>query len=112
MLTPLLRAAGYDIETVENAQVAMKVLDRDSNFDVIVSDIEMPGMNGFEFVSALRSEERWRDTPIVALSSHSTEKDIQRGREAGFNDHVTKMDHDSLLSVLMNTIDPGKRSAA
>ena len=112
MLTPLLRAAGYDIETVENAQVAMKVLDRDSNFDVIVSDIEMPGMNGFEFFSALRSEERWRDTPIVALSSHSTEKDIQRGREAGFNDHVTKMDHDSLLSVLMNTIDPGKRSAA
>lgn len=100
MLTPLLRAAGYDIETVENAQVAMKVLERDSQFDVIVSDIEMPGMNGFEFVSALRTEERWRNTPIVALSSHSTEKDIERGRAAGFDEHVIKMDHDALLNVL------------
>lgn len=112
MLTPLLRAAGYEIETVENAQLAMKLLDRDSNFDAIVSDIEMPGMNGFDFVSALRTEERWRDTPIVALSSHSTEKDIERGREAGFDDHVTKMDHDGLLSALLISTDPARKTAA
>ncbi len=112
MLTPLLRAAGYDIETVENAQVAMQLLERDGNFDIIVSDIEMPGMNGFEFVTALRNEERWRDTPIVALSSHSTEKDIERGREAGFNDYVVKMDHDALLSVLTASADTAKQAAA
>ncbi|NKB50045.1 MAG: response regulator [Alphaproteobacteria bacterium] len=112
MLTPLLRAAGYDIETVENAQIAMKFLEQDANFDAIVSDIEMPGMNGFEFVAALRSEERWQNTPVVALSSHSTEKDIERGREAGFDDHVVKMDHDALLNVLMTTTDPARKNAA
>lgn len=112
MLTPLLRAAGYDIETVENAQLAMKFLENDGNFDAIVSDIEMPGMNGFEFVAALRSEERWRDTPVVALSSHSTEKDIARGKQAGFDDHVIKMDHDSLLNVLMAKTDPARKTAA
>ena len=112
MLTPLLQAAGYEIETVENAQVAMKVLDRDDNFDVIVSDIEMLGMNGFEFVAALRTEARWRDTPVVALSSHSTAKDIERGRAAGFDDHVIKMDHDALLSVLLASVGPVSKTAA
>ena len=112
MLTPLLRAAGYDIETVENAQLAMKLLDKDSDFDVIVSDIEMPGMNGFEFVTALRTEERWRNTPVVALSSHSTEKDIERGRMAGFSDHVTKMDHDGSLNALLTSTSPARKTAA
>jgi two-component system chemotaxis sensor kinase CheA len=112
MLTPLLRAAGYDIETVENAQAAMKLLDKDGNFDAIVSDIEMPGMNGFEFVAALRNEDRWRDTPVVALSSHGTEKDVERGREAGFNDYVIKMDHDGLLNALSVSTETASKSAA
>lgn len=112
MLTPLLRAAGYDIVTAENAQIAMKLLDKDGNFDAIVSDIEMPGMNGFEFVAALRNEERWRDTPVVALSSHSTDRDIERGQEAGFDDYVVKMDHDALLRTLLARTDPAKKTAA
>ena len=90
----------------------MKLLDKDSDFDVIVSDIEMPGMNGFEFVTALRTEERWRNTPVVALSSHSTEKDIERGRMAGFSDHVTKMDHDGLLNALLTSTNPARKTAA
>ncbi len=112
MLTPLLRAAGYDIETVENAQAAMKLLDKDGNFDAIVSDIEMPGMNGFEFVAALRKEDRWRNTPVVALSSHGTDKDVERGRNAGFNDYVIKMDHDGLLNALSASTEAASKSAA
>lgn len=112
MLTPLLQAAGYDIKTVENAQAAMKILEADSNFDAIVSDIEMPGMNGFEFVAALKSEERWRDTPVVALSSHGTEKDVERGRAAGFDEYIIKMDHDALLNALITTTNQAKKNAA
>ena len=112
MLTPLLQAAGYDIKTVENAQAAMKVLDKDGNFDAIVSDIEMPGMNGFEFVAALKNEERWRGTPVVALSSHGTAKDVERGRAAGFDEYIIKMDHDALLNALNTTTNPAKKTAA
>jgi len=112
MLTPLLQAAGYDIKTVENAQAAMSVLDKDGNFDAIVSDIEMPGMNGFEFVAALKSEERWRSMPVVALSSHGTEKDVERGHAAGFDEYIIKMDHDALLNALMTTTNPVKKAAA
>jgi two-component system chemotaxis sensor kinase CheA len=112
MLTPLLQAAGYDITTVENAQAAMQVLDKGGKFDAIVSDIEMPGMNGFEFVAALKSEERWANTPVVALSSHGTERDVERGREAGFDEYIIKMDHDALLDALLTTTNSAKKAAA
>ena len=112
MLTPLLQAAGYDIQTVENAQAAMNMLDKGGNFDAIVSDIEMPGMNGFEFVAALKNEERWRNTPVVALSSHGTERDVERGREAGFDEYIIKMDQDALLEALKTTTNPAKKAAA
>jgi two-component system chemotaxis sensor kinase CheA len=71
---------------------------------VIVSDIEMPGMNGFEFARTARAHAKWQDTPMVALSSHATPEDFDRGREAGFNDYVAKFDRDALLQVLTETL--------
>jgi two-component system, chemotaxis family, sensor kinase CheA len=71
---------------------------------VIISDIEMPGMNGFEFARKVTSETRWAKTPIVALSSFSNPRDLARGREAGFRDYVAKTDRDALLNTLHDTI--------
>jgi two-component system chemotaxis sensor kinase CheA len=100
LLSPLLSVAGYDVTTAENAQDALGLCEAGETFDVIVSDIEMPGMNGFEFVRAVRADPRWRDMPMVALSSHATPEDFDRGREAGFSDYVAKFDRDTLLQVL------------
>jgi two-component system chemotaxis sensor kinase CheA len=77
---------------------------------VIISDIEMPGMNGFEFANAVRSAGRWQDTPIVALSSHASARDLDRGRAAGFSDYVAKFDRDALLHSLSETL--SERGAA
>jgi two-component system chemotaxis sensor kinase CheA len=64
----------------------------------------MPGMNGFEFASTVKKAGRWQNTPMVALSSHATPKDLERGRVAGFSDYVAKFDRDALLTTLAEAI--------
>ena len=111
LLTPLLSVAGYDVTTVESGDRALGLCEAGEEFDVIVSDIEMPGMNGFEFASAVRSAGRWQHTPLVALSSHATPRDLDRGRAAGFTDYVAKFDRDALLTTLSETLS-NERGAA
>lgn len=104
MLAPLLSVAGYEVTTAEDAQAALRLREDGRAFDVIISDIEMPGMNGFDFARAVKEDRRWQETPIVALSSHTSKRDLDRGREAGFVDYVAKSDRDALLQTLSCTL--------
>jgi len=103
LLSPLLDVAGYEVTTVESAVEALQLCEEGRDFDVIISDIEMPGMSGYDLAEALKTK-RWAETPIVALSAHSSPGDIARGREVGFADYVAKFDRDALLSSLDQTI--------
>jgi two-component system chemotaxis sensor kinase CheA len=107
LLTPLLQVAGYDVTSVDSADQAMRLCEAGESYDVIISDIEMPGMNGFEFAAAVRTSSRWQSTPIVALTSHTTRQDVDRGRDAGFSDYVAKFDRDALLHSLSETLRTG-----
>ena len=111
MLAPLLSVAGYQVTALGTADEALKLKDGGADFDVIVSDIEMPGMNGFEFAAAVRKDARWSATPMVALSSHASQSDLERGREAGFSDYVAKFDRDALLSILSQTVSHKEQAA-
>jgi two-component system chemotaxis sensor kinase CheA len=111
LIAPLLSSAGYDVATASSADQALKLCDQGEQFDVIISDIEMPGMSGFEFAETLKKSERWRDTPLVALSSHSSPKDIARGRKVGFDDYVAKFDRDALLQTLSEAFSELKGAA-
>ena len=64
----------------------------------------MPGMDGFEFAEAVRGDPRWGDVPMVALSSHATEKDLERWRRVGFNDYVEKFDREALIDTMARTV--------
>jgi len=105
LLTPMLSVAGYRVTAVASADEALALHERGADFDAIVSDIEMPGMSGFDFVEHLRGDSRWRDCPIIAMSSHTTQADLDRGREVGFTDYVAKHDRDGLLRTLADTVD-------
>ena len=59
LLIPMLSVAGYDVKAVESASEALALCDDGESFDVIISDIEMPGMNGFEFAEAVQENHRW-----------------------------------------------------
>ncbi len=107
LLTPILSVAGYSVTTVTSAAEALELCERGDDFDVIVSDIEMPDMSGFELVEHLRDGTRWAALPIVAMSSHTSPAALDRGREVGFTDYVAKHDRDGLLQTLAETFGRG-----
>jgi two-component system chemotaxis sensor kinase CheA len=100
MLSPVLKAAGYDVVSVGSGEEALGLIKKGQRFDLIVSDIEMPGMNGFDFAEALRTDARSAGTPIIALSSITSPAAIERGRQAGFHDFVAKFDRQGLIAAL------------
>lgn len=101
MLTPVLSVAGYEVTTAESPSDAMALCEKGVMFDIIVSDIEMPDMDGFQFADYIkRTDNKWKDTPMVALSSHATPQDIEKGLSVGFSGYVAKFDKDHLLNTL------------
>jgi two-component system chemotaxis sensor kinase CheA len=104
MITPLLQAAGYTVTAVTNATQALSLREAGEDFDVIVSDIEMPGMNGLEFATKIREAGQWRSKPLVALSAHASPSDFEKGRAAGFTDYVGKFDRSGLMRSLAQVV--------
>jgi two-component system chemotaxis sensor kinase CheA len=100
MLAPVLKAAGYAVTAVASAQEALTLLSEDAAFDVVLTDIEMPGMSGFELASAVRGNPRTASVPIIGLSSLVSAEAIERGRQVGLHDYVAKFDRHGLIAAL------------
>ncbi|NIR15596.1 MAG: response regulator [Desulfobacterales bacterium] len=80
-----------DMETTEAASgfEALKALPTDS-FDLIVTDINMPDINGLELINFVKNDQRYRDVPLLIISTEKTEEDKRRGIEMGADDYLTK----------------------
>ena len=100
MLAPVLKAAGYKVRVAPNAQEGLTALRSGQSFDVVLTDIEMPDMNGFEFAELIRADQHLNALPIIALSSMVSPAAIERGRQAGFHDYVAKFDRPGLIAAL------------
>ena len=100
MLAPVLKAAGYRVSIATNAREGLGVLRAGNQFDAILTDIEMPEMNGFEFAETIRADQKLGHVPIIALSSMISPAAIERGRQAGFHDYVAKFDRPGLIAAL------------
>src|SRR5206468_2334060 len=99
MLAPVLKAAGYRVRTAPTAQEGLAAL-RAQSFDVVLTDIEMPDMNGFEFAEVIRSDNNLGAMPIIGLSALVSPAAIERGRQARFHDYVAKFDRPGLIAAL------------
>ena len=77
-----LLAEGFEVETVSSGKECLRRLS-ESRFDLLVLDVIMPGMQGFEVCRAARQLEAYRDVPIIMLTAKSGEEDRRRGLEAG-----------------------------
>ncbi|MEH2510457.1 two-component system chemotaxis sensor kinase CheA [Nitrobacteraceae bacterium AZCC 1564] len=111
MLAPVLKAAGYRVSVAQSGQEGLNLLRAGQHFDVILTDIEMPEMNGFEFAEAIRSDRRMETMPIIALSSLISPAAIERGRQAGFHDYVAKFDRPGLIAALKEQTAEVKQAA-
>jgi two-component system chemotaxis sensor kinase CheA len=100
LLTPALSAAGFRVVTANSAMMALRMRDAGERFDAIVSDIEMPEMDGFAFARAVRAGGAWADLPMIALTAHADERNVEAGRDAGFTDYVAKFQRDALVVSL------------
>ena len=100
MLAVLLSHAGYDVVTAASARAALDEA-RQRQFDVVISDIGMPEMNGYQLAREMRTMPGYETVPMVAVTGYSMFDDKQRSTNAGFNAHMTKpIDPRALLDLI------------
>jgi len=104
LLVPLLASANWKVTTAADGIEALRLRDQGHQFDVIISDIEMPNMDGLTLAGAIRSDPRWSAVPLIALSSHTEENDITAGRSAGFDEYLAKSDQTRLSENLARAV--------
>ena len=100
MLAPLIKAAGYQVVAAASAADALAALKSDMRFDLVVTDIEMPEMDGFALAEAVRAMPATAAVPIIALSTMVSAETIERGRAVGFHDFVAKFDRTGLIAAI------------
>ena len=100
-LTKVLEKTGIKVVLAENGQLALDALAREDDVDLVIMDIMMPIMDGYEAIRRIRREERMADLPIIALTAKAMPEDRAKCLEAGANDYLTKpVDVDRLLSLI------------
>ncbi len=100
MLAPLIKAAGYRVVAVGSAADALAALKSGSKFDLVVTDIEMPDMDGFALAEAMRGTPGAAAIPVIALAAMVSAEAIERGRAVGFHDFVGKFDRAGLIAAI------------
>ena len=85
----ILESQGYRVTVAVNGQLGWEALQKD-NFDLIVTDVEMPDMNGFELTEQIKSSQKYQVIPVIIVTSLANETDRQRGIEVGADAYIVK----------------------
>ncbi len=98
----ILEAAGYDVAVAADGQAAWELLSADERFDAVVSDVEMPRLDGFQLLSRIRSTPRLTGLPVLLVTALAQASDQQRALDLGASAYVVKsrFDQDELLETL------------
>lgn len=98
MVGMFLSNANYQVETATDGLDALEKVEN-ARFDLIVTDLEMPKMHGYELISELRHRDEWKKVPIIVLTSRSGDKHQNKAMELGANDYIIKpVDEETLLT--------------
>jgi phosphoserine phosphatase RsbU/P len=97
-----LKHAGYILTFATNGAQALEIA-KHNNIDLILLDIMMPGMDGYEVCEALKNEEGTKDVPVIFITAKTQKEDIIRGFEAGAVDYITKPFNAAELSARVQT---------
>jgi DNA-binding response OmpR family regulator len=89
ILANKLREAGYEVRTAENGRIGLEMI-REQRPTIVISDIEMPVMTGYELCSAVKGDRELRTIPFILLSTLSDAQDIIKGLHCGADNYVTK----------------------
>lgn len=105
LLDFILRRAGYDVVSVSNGRDAQTAIENLEPVDVVVLDLMLPYVSGFQLITEMRDNSVWQYVPIVVLSGKILEEDIVKALDLGANDYVTKpFRPDELLARLRRIV--------
>jgi two-component system chemotaxis sensor kinase CheA len=97
----ILESAGYEVELAVSAEDAIEKV-RERRYSLFVVDVEMPGMDGFDFVAKVRADPALRDIPAILVTSRSAPEDRRRGEQVGAEAYIVKGEFDQ--GLLLKTI--------
>jgi len=99
----ILEAAGYRVEAVRNGLEALRVLAGSADVDMVLTDLQMPDMDGLELLDAIRQDEKLRSLPVAIVTSKGSAEDKRLGAEKGADAYIVKNEFDQ--QALLETID-------
>ncbi|MCE1275080.1 MAG: response regulator, partial [Chlorobiales bacterium] len=93
--------AGYNVIEGEDGLVAWDLLQQHSDIiSMVVTDIEMPNMNGFELTQTIRKDPRFSRMPVIALTTLAGEEDVAKGKAVGIDEYHIKLDKEKLMACI------------
>ncbi|MFH0730317.1 MAG: response regulator [Pseudomonadota bacterium] len=101
LLKNIIESAGYDVQIAVDGVDGITAL-KNREFDIVVSDVEMPRMNGFELTATIRSDKKFSELPVVLVTALESREDRERGIDVGANAYIVKssFDQSNLLEVI------------
>jgi CheY-like chemotaxis protein len=103
-LDELLKPEGYEVQTVSSGKEALQKLDQ-NGYELLMLDVIMPEMDGYELCKRIREKEKYKETPVVFLTAKSRDEDRARGLEAGANLYLSKpISPDKLLGIVSDAL--------
>ena len=105
LLKGILEVAGYKVATAVDGIDGLTQL-RSGEFDIVVSDVDMPRMNGFDLTAKIRSDKKLADLPVVLVTALESREDRERGVDVGANAYIVKrsFEQSNLLEVVRRLI--------
>jgi two-component system chemotaxis sensor kinase CheA len=108
LIRNFLESSGYEVFTAENGLEALSVLESNS-VDLIVSDIEMPVMDGWRFIQSIRNHPRYKHIPAMALSALSSLESMEKSKQMGFDTHEVKIDKDRMIASVRTLLNSKRK---
>lgn len=105
LLTNILESAGYDVTAVVDGLIAYQTLENET-FDILISDVEMPRMDGFDLTTKVRANKKTANLPVILITSLNSKEHKEKGIEVGANAYIVKseLEQENLLNIIPRLI--------
>ncbi len=100
-----MEEAGYNVIEAEDGIIGWDLLQKHGDeIDMVVTDVEMPNLDGIGFAEKIRGDQRFSHLPLIALTTLAGEEEVKRGKEAGIDEYLIKLDREKLLMGIKNLL--------